>query len=303
MANKAVIPLYINTDILNNLFTIVIQEFVEIKSISTKDVVTVHVKSPISEFSYDIFGRYIQGDLELVLQNEYMKQRTEEKISTVIVMLKKLRDILNTQGILKQVDKQIDFSSVEVSDYIEFTAQLQPNPILKKVGEIVDYYEIENMLSNEEKEDKRNINGIKDLIHFLKKGLVECRNEKCIRYIGYPTAQSSTLIVIPMKNSCMLEYEDYLLNGNVSIMGKVVRKHSLSDRDDVAVSLEKKQANNVSLRKRLFSDTVFDNIDLGRLAKRIDERFPGMNISSSNDDVDLKGIDYVIEIIPISIAI
>ena len=55
--NKAIIPLYINSAVLNNLFTVVIQEFVEIKSISTKDSVMVHLKTPLSELSYDLFGK------------------------------------------------------------------------------------------------------------------------------------------------------------------------------------------------------------------------------------------------------
>src|SRR5689334_12130462 len=108
MVNKALIPLYLNVDLLNNLYTVAVQEFVEIKSISNKDVIAVHLKAPVSELSYDIFGKYFQGDFEFVLQNEFVKQRTEERISINIVILKKLEALLKEQNLLKNIIKEGD---------------------------------------------------------------------------------------------------------------------------------------------------------------------------------------------------
>ena len=39
MDNRALIPLYLNGDMINNLYTIVIEEFAEIKSESTRKLV------------------------------------------------------------------------------------------------------------------------------------------------------------------------------------------------------------------------------------------------------------------------
>jgi hypothetical protein len=305
MANRAIIPLYINSELLNNLFTVVIQEFIQVKSISTKDVITVNLSAPISEFSYDLLGKYAQGDLQLVLQNEYVKQRTEEQISTVIVVLTKLRSILGEQSMIKYITDSTVLDNVKENDFIEFTTVLSPNPVLKRVRDIVEDFEINNLFSIKKKDDEapNKLGFDKERIaSFLRGGLDRCRNERCIRYMARPLVDSSHIIIVPIKNSCMLDNEDYLLNGRVTILGKVVRVIKDPDSDEIAASSKDNKISWGS-RDRFISNTLFDNMDLdlieGIMGKNASSRKP----AASSEEVNVDDVHTVIEIIPISISI
>jgi hypothetical protein len=297
MPNKAFIPLYINQDMLNNLFTIVIQEFVEIKSISTKDAVVVHLETPMSEFSYDIFGKYVQGNFEVTFQNESIKQRTEEKISTTIVVLKKLKDILSNQGLLKEIDTLDDLSLIQGNDFIEFTTQLQPNPVLNKVNSIIEGYEIEQMLSDDEQLNSN------QMISFLKQEFNNCKDSKCQRFIANPTAHNSSVIIVPVKKCCMLDYEDYMITNKVSIMGKVVKKFSIANDLETAVSSVNKDNYLLNLRRQLLSNTLLDNIDFNNVIQKISAQRPGINSRVMSNDMSIENLDNMIEIVPIAIVL
>lgn len=151
-SNRAIIPLYLNTEMLNNLFTIVIQEFVEIKSFSAKDILTAQIKAPISEFSHELFGKHMQGDLTIQIQNEFVKQRTEERISTTIVILKKLKDILARENLLKLVDSNATANSIHINDYVEFYCKLKRNPYIENMINAINLLEVEGTL-NESKDE------------------------------------------------------------------------------------------------------------------------------------------------------
>lgn len=307
MANRAIIPLYINSELLNNLFTVVIQEFIEVKSISTKDVITVNLSAPISEFSYDLLGKYAQGDLQLVLQNEYIKQRTEEKISTVIVLLTKLRSILGEQKMIKYITDPTALDTVEENDFIEFTTVLNPNPVLKRVHDIVEDFEINNLFSLSKKDDESldKVSYNKDHIAaFLKGGLDRCRNERCIRYIAKPLKNSSNIIIVPIKNSCMLDNEDYLLNGRVTILGKVVKIVKDPDPNPNEIAASSKDNNMIWRSKdRFISNTYFDNIDLDLLEGIMGKNTNSRKSVAGGEEVNTDDVHTVIEIIPISISI
>ena len=51
MDNRALIPLYLNGDLINNLYTIVIEEFAEIKTESTRKLLTVSTNTPLYELT------------------------------------------------------------------------------------------------------------------------------------------------------------------------------------------------------------------------------------------------------------
>ncbi|NLP28510.1 MAG: hypothetical protein GX370_07070 [Clostridia bacterium] len=230
--NKAIIPLYLNTEMLNNLFTIVIQEFVEIKSFSTKDILSAQVKTPISEFSHDLFGKHVQGDLTIQIQNEFVKQRTEERVSATIVILKKLKDILTREKLLKVVDNNTSYKNINVNDYVEFHCKLKRNPYIENLINAINYLEIEGTLDGVEDEVtvdqlgkiKNSASLIKreELLSYLKKSLNTHQEKRCIRYIG-TGIDNSLKAIVPIKLGSLLDHEDYILSGNVTILGKVVQ--------------------------------------------------------------------------------
>jgi hypothetical protein len=300
MANKAIIPLYINIEILNNLFTSAIQEFSEIKSVSKKDIVTVHYKTPISEFSYDLFGKYVQGDLEIGFQNEFIKQKTDLSISQIVVVLNQLRDILETQGLLKQFNKLQDLSAVEENDYIEITTILQPNPKINRIKSIIEVYEIEKIFERGENKDIQLEDTMISFMTSIKDIFDKCIENKCQRFISYSTTHPNTAIITPLKKACMLDCEEYLLSGKVSIIGKVVKRHNYLGTFE---SVMNKDSFIKEIKKEFLSNTIMDKIDIDRLVNKLENRFPGIIGKIDMEEDNINNLDNIIEIIPISIVI
>lgn len=268
--NKAIIPLYLNTEMLNNLFTIVIQEFVEIKSFSAKDTLSAQIRTPISEFSHDLFGKHMQGDLTIQLQKEFVKQRTEERVSTTIVILKKLKDILARENLLKVVDYNFSSESLNVNDYVEFPCKLKRNPFIENMINAINLLEVEGALNERKDEvtvdelsEKNNSTSIikrEELLNYLKKSLASHQQERCIRYIA-TGVNDSLKAIIPIKLGSLLDHEDYMLSGNVTILGKIV--HSMIDNSNTAESNFLKEEDIQFYSNGAF----FDNINFELLQK------------------------------------
>jgi len=268
-SNRAIIPLYLNTEMLNNLFTIVIQEFVEIKSFSAKDILTAQIKAPISEFSHELFGKHMQGDLTIQIQNEFVKQRTEERISTTIVILKKLKDILARENLLKLVDSNATANSIHINDYVEFYCKLKRNPYIENMINAINLLEVEGTL-NESKDEisidefsnQTKSSGIikrEELLNYLKKSLSSHKQERCIRYIA-TGVNNSLKAIIPIKLGSLLDHEDYMLSGNVTILGKVVQS-MVGNNSSESDFLREEDI-------RFYSnDAFFDNINFELLQK------------------------------------
>ena len=268
-SNRAIIPLYLNTEMLNNLFTIVIQEFVEIKSFSAKDILTAQIKAPISEFSHELFGKHMQGDLTIQIQNEFVKQRTEERISTTIFILKKLKDILARENLLKLVDSNATANSIHINDYVEFYCKLKRNPYIENMINAINLLEVEGTL-NESKDEisidefsnQTKSSGIikrEELLNYLKKSLSSHKQERCIRYIA-TGVNNSLKAIIPIKLGSLLDHEDYMLSGNVTILGKVVQS-MVGNNSSESDFLREEDI-------RFYSnDAFFDNINFELLQK------------------------------------
>lgn len=269
--NKAIIPLYLNTEMLNNLFTIVIQEFVEIKSFSAKDILTAQIKTPISEFSHEIFGKHIQGDMTIQLQNEFVKQRTEERISTTIVILKKLKDILARENLLKVVDSNTSINSVNLNDYVEFYCKLKRNPYIENMINAINLLEVEGTIEEvkdevtmDELDTNKNSSSLikrEELLNYLKKSLTSHQKERCIRYIA--TGENNSIkAIVPIKLGSLLDHEDYMLSGNVTILGKVVQTMGNNDNTPESDFLKEEDIQFYS------NDAFFDNLNFELLQRK-----------------------------------
>lgn len=295
MANKAIIPLYINSQILNNLYTTVIEEFAEVKSINKKEVLSVHYRAPVSEFSYDIFGKYAQGDLEIGFQNEFAKQKTEVNISLIVVILKELRDILIEKELLKQIGSSNDIRNVTEGEYVEFSTRLQTNPKISSIKSIIDNYEIEKIFEIDANSNIYVQDTMTTFMSAIKDMLKECINNKCHRCISFFSMDSNSVVITPLKKSCMIE-EDYLYCGEVTVIGKVVKVHRCDElREDI-------EAFN-NLKREFSSKTILDKIDIDEIIIRLEERFEGIKDKIYNIEFNLNNLDNIIEVIPISIVI
>lgn len=212
LKNKAVIPLYINENLLNNLFTIVIQEFVQIKTISTKSQQAIRISTPLANV---IKGCYLQGTFNLELLDEFSKQRTEERISKIIVVFLETKQILEAENILKQITSSEDINNIKENDYIEISCRLNKNPQLKQIEDIIKYMEMRSTLEIKE--------GSKDtqILNLLKSQVADCKEAGCLRLITDHLFNTNVKAIVPIQQKYVQDNIEDLYN-NVTIMGKVV---------------------------------------------------------------------------------
>ena len=127
MNNKAFIPLYLNSKIIENLFTIVIEEFSQSETKTVKEQVVLNIDTPLSEI---IQGRYIQGDLSLKVANEFSTAATEERRVKIISIFINLMNILKKNNLLKEVHSKNIVDSIVPGDFIIFSCELIEDPII-----------------------------------------------------------------------------------------------------------------------------------------------------------------------------
>ena len=223
MDNRALIPLYINGDMINNLYTIVIQEFAEIKSESTRKQLTVSTITPLYELTC---GKIMQGDLSVQVVNEFTSQKIEERVSIVITILSRIKSILSDQSMLKVINTENDVKNIKEFDFVQFTCELYKNPIIEYIENIIRVMEMQLAFSpqNVENGDESQEHKIKSqVLKILKEDMENCKKEKCLKYISSSVGTSNTKVVVPLEIKYMADNLDYIEGARITILGKVVR--------------------------------------------------------------------------------
>lgn len=216
--NKAFIPLYLNNDVVNDLFSVVVQEFVEAKSTSVKDQTTISYRVPISEFSKEIFGKCIQGELNIQIVNEFSKQKSSVAISKDIEVFMELRRILFQNNLLRYVESDENVESIHENDFILVKCNLFQNPMVNYIENIINKVEIFNVLGN-----IKAINGSRiEIMNNLKDYMDTFKNNNCIRYVTNEMCNPKSRFIIPMDFKYNMTKFDYTDNCKINIMGKVI---------------------------------------------------------------------------------
>jgi len=287
MDNRALIPLYFNGDMINNLYTIVIEEFAEIKSESTRKLLTISTNTPLYEATC---GKIMQGDLNVQLLNEFTTQKIEERVSIVITILSRLKTMLNQQSMLKVINNENDVANIKEFDFVQFTGELYKNPGLEYIEDIIRVMEMQLAFSPDplENGDESKDNIVKrQVLKVLKDDMEGCKVQKCIKYISSDIGNSNTKIVVPLVIKHMADNLDYIDGARITILGKVVKVP------------KKNESNNYSL----LSGTYFDYLNEAYF-KEFKNRF--LKDTDLITDYDSKKIEIngpIIEIIPIAMYI
>lgn len=276
MEDRTIIPLYLNGDMINNLYNIAVQKFIKEKSVEIKKQTVITFKTPFSEFSYELCGRYIQGEITVQTVEEIVNEKTEENVSAVITVFNKLEDILNNQNLIKAVDGSDPHGNLAENDFVEFDTVLRENPIITNAKGAIRLLEASKFSSA----DNNNI------LKPLKDGLAEFQTSKCSRYISEPICSAGTKAVVSIESKNLLVNTDYLVNGNMHIIGKVLRT-TREDRNSVNV----------------MSGTFFDYLDFKEFdsqLRKANSSVPRLQIIENADSHN----EYpLIEILPIAIFI
>ncbi|MBU3189843.1 hypothetical protein K9O30_11455 [Clostridium bowmanii] len=287
MDNRALIPLYLNGDLINNLYTIVIQEFAEIKSESTRKMLTITTNAPLYELTC---GKIMQGDLNVQLLNEFTSAKVEERVSIVITILSRLKNILTDQSMLKIINNENDVKSIKEFDFMQFTGQLYKNPVIEYIEDITRVMEMQLAFSPESVENGEESNEHKikrQVLQVLKTDMENCKKEKCLKFISSSIGQSNTKVIVPLEIKYMADNLDYIEGANITVLGKVIR-------------ISKENENNSN---SLLSGTYFDYLDQKYFQEFKNRFLKNTSLIRDYDENQIEINEPIIEIIPIAMYI
>lgn len=287
MENRALIPLYLNGDIINNLFSIVIQEFAEIERESIRRQLTVSANTPLYELTC---GKILQGDLNVQLLNESSAAKIDAKISIKITILSKLKNILNEQSLLKVINNESDVNNIKEFDFVQFTSELYKNPVIEYIEDIIRVMEMQLAFSPESLEDGNESKEHKvkrQVLNVLKADMENCKREKCLKFISNTIGQSNTKVIVPLETKYMEDNLDYIEGAKITVLGKVIR-----------ISKEN-EASNYSL----LSGTYFDYLNEEYFGEFKNRFLKNTNLIGNYNKKQLEVTEPVIEIIPIAMYI
>lgn len=288
-SNKAVIPLYLNSNMTNNLFTVLVQEFSQTKTATSKSQFILNFTTPINELLFDKNGRCVQGDINIQLLNESSKQISDERLSLIILIFLNLKKILIDNNLLKVLSSNT-IEDIKVNDYIEFNSKLEPLPLIKSLESLI--FSMESHLSflplldniNNIEEEK---NSTKYILEMLKNTLNTYESSNCVKYIAKTPWQQNQFI-LPLDISNLTDKIDYLTDSKVTTLGKVIK---ITDKNSDSSSSIFRTGNSI------------DYIDEKILAKLKDKYLKGHTSNAAKDSTANTQLKKIIEILPIAIYI
>lgn len=281
MNKDAFIPLYLNNDLADKLYTIAVNVFIQSKSVSAKNLISIAINTPLSELTYDTFGKYMQGDLHVQMSNELTKQNTQERISIQILILLELMDILDSNSVLKKIDSEEAIDNIKENDYVELSGILNLNPTIQYFENIVKLMELDYIfnLNSEIKQDR---------IELLKNKLNEIKKFNCIKYIVTDICNTKTCAAIPILNNYLGDNLNYALDSNVRILGKVIKR------------IDREEKNKINL----CTGTCFDFIGEEHISDMGNTFLRGINrLDRYYDRIKKEDYNPTIEIVPIAIYV
>ena len=287
MDNKALIPLYLNGDMINNLYTIVIEEFSEIKTESNRKLLTISTNTPLYELTC---GKIREGDLNVQLLNEFTTQKIEERVSIVITILSRLKNILNEQSLLKVINNESDVKNIKEFDFVQFTSELYKNPVIEYIEDMIRVMEMQLAFSPESVEvagESQEQKIKRQVLKVLKDDMENCKKEKCLKYISNSIGTSNTKVIVPLETKNMADNLDYIEGAKITVLGKVVR---VPNKDEIS---------NYSL----LSGTYFDYLNEEYFQEFKNRFLKDTSLIRDYDKSQIEINEPVIEIIPIAMYI
>jgi hypothetical protein len=314
--NSTAIPLYMNNDAMMNVFTIAIQELTLAQSVTNRNQMAFKISTPLSELSCDLFGKYMQGSFEASIASENVANVTIIQKTINAYVFSNLKRMLNDNNMLKNLSSQEVLKTASKGDFVEFECNLTRNPILQRTSNLVRMLEMENFNDQNTSKDKEtakkndeaknvksehkkkipnNINR-QELLKYLKQNLDTAKQDKCLRYIARDLCGDGCDVIVPIRQACLLDSEDYLTGGKVTVFGKVMYKYN--QKSD---SVEAAADDDVVPWR---SKTMFDYFDFDKFNDISNDLFANCNVfGHTNTIVENFSKDNCMEIMPLSIYI
>lgn len=280
------IPLYLNSRMVSNLFTILIEQFSITETESIKKQVTLGVKTPLSEI---IKGQYIQGDVSLQVFNELSQLQTLEFQIKEISVFMNLMKILNEHNLLKQfnTNNNGNIPKVNKGDYVQFNCELSEDPLIRWFKDMENAVDYTSYINPEKANDLNQTSFMQN----VKNALDKYNNSPSTNVIMKNCYNGNTGAYLKLEKDCFQENMNHIFEGPVTVVGKV------------ANSIQGKQMNNCDLYYNNFFKYM-DGKSLNNVFQQLKNIAPNVNVPNIPETLfvyDL--IQVLLNIIPLAILV
>ena len=228
-SDRLIIPIYINEKIVLDMLAIIEDGFstvsqvnyTEHKESNSTQKVDAGVSTSATLLS-KLLKINVSGELSHTGNNGENENIIKEKVHTNVSLLSKFRGFLVEQEILKQ---DLDFSKMQVGDFIEVKGELQKNPIVSYMDSFIDLLRMANIfVQDPQLGNKTQVKNQKQ----KEEGFI-----KQIKLFAEELKHSGTIdfVLSDCKGTAVLSVqEQYLANDNISeiigghfkVLGKVI---------------------------------------------------------------------------------
>lgn len=282
------LPIYMNNEAMQNLFTLLINELSISETFTCKTQRIFKVQAPLSELSQIFFGCYVQGNFEAVMSSENMLSETIMQKTINVFILSNLRSLLEQNSLINTISKTSHFENAKLGDYIEFECTLNQNPFIRQGESLMNLLQLMNPESIDE--IMKGVNMNKDaFLSYLKNAHSDVTQNHAVRYIGTDICEDCCKAIIPIRRGLMLDTEEYMLSGRAKVFGRVSKVHS-----------KQYDLENIS-NNPFISHTIFDNINYNLFSGLNNSLFNNIGI---NNDFFSRGVFNnctILEVIPLAI--
>lgn len=250
-SDRLIIPVYINEKIVLDMLAIIEDGFSMVSQINyTEHTENNSVQKADAEISTSttLLSKLLKIDVSGGLSHEGNRGQNEniikEKVHTNVSLLSKFRSFLVEQKILKS---DLDFSKMQVGDFIEVEGELQKNPIINYMDSFIDLFRMVDIFT-EQPQTKKSKPREDENVTQIKSFAEELKHSGTIDFILSDEKGTTVLSV----------QEQYLANDNISeiigghfkVLGKVI---SICKEDTENIDLLRKTSLTI-LQEDLLND-------------------------------------------------
>lgn len=250
-SDRLIIPVYINEKIVLDMLAIIEDGFSMVSQINyTEHTENNSVQKADAEISTSttLLSKLLKIDVSGGLSHEGNRGQNEniikEKVHTNVSLLSKFRSFLVEQKILKS---DLDFSKMQVGDFIEVEGELQKNPIINYMDSFIDLFRMVDIFT-EQPQTKKSKPREDETVTQIKSFAEELKHSGTIDFILSDEKGTTVLSV----------QEQYLANDNISeiigghfkVLGKVI---SICKEDTENIDLLRKTSLTI-LQEDLLND-------------------------------------------------
>lgn len=250
-SDRLIIPVYINEKIVLDMLAIIEDGFSMVSQINyTEHTENNSVQKADAEISTSttLLSKLLKIDVSGGLSHEGNRGQNEniikEKVHTNVSLLSKFRSFLVEQKILKS---DLDFSKMQVGDFIEVEGELQKKPIINYMDSFIDLFRMVDIFT-EQPQTKKSKPREDETVTQIKSFAEELKHSGTIDFILSDEKGTTVLSV----------QEQYLANDNISeiigghfkVLGKVI---SICKEDTENIDLLRKTSLTI-LQEDLLND-------------------------------------------------